>query len=138
MRRLLSSVRCEQRTSAMVADPIVYCLTRDRDLAAAVDARLTGAIAFFYNDAARLHQAVSLRAPHVVLVDTGAVRPEYGDAGLGPVFDFLRHRAPGARLSVRPSAGVEHLVGAEAGPDVELVPADLPGCVEALAASCGR
>ena len=76
----------------MATDPIVYCLTRDRELAAAVDERLAGAIAFFYNDAARLHQAVTLREPQVVLVDTGAVRAEYGDAGLGPVFDFLRHR----------------------------------------------
>ena len=47
----------------MAADPIVYCLTRDRELAAALDARMAGAIAFFFNDAARLHQAVRLRAP---------------------------------------------------------------------------
>lgn len=122
----------------MAAEPIVYCLTRDRDLAAALDERLSGAIAFFYNDAARLHQAVALRVPHLVLVDTAAVRPEYGDAGLGPVFDFVRQRAPGARLAVRPSLGVEHLVLAEAGRAVELVPADVPGCVEAVAAACGR
>ncbi len=121
----------------MAADPIVYVLTRDRDLAAALDERLVGAIAFFYNDAARLHQAVTLRPPHVVVVDTGAVRQEYGDAGLGPVFDFLRHRAPAARLAVRPTAGVEHLVAAEAGPDVDLLPAEREGCVEAVAASCG-
>lgn len=121
----------------MAADPIVYCLTRDRELAAAIDGRLAGAIAFFYNDAARLHQAVMLRAPHLVLVDTGAVRAEYGDAGLGPVFAFLRQRAPEARLSVRPAAGVEHLVAAEAGPGVEVLPADLDGCVTAVAAACG-
>lgn len=121
----------------MAADPIVYVLTRDRDLAAALDERLVGAIAFFYNDAARLHQAVTLRPPQVVVVDTGAVRQEYGDAGLGPVFDFLRHRAPEARLAVRPTAGVEHLVAAEAGPDVDLLPAEREGCVEAVAASCG-
>ncbi|HEU5325269.1 MAG TPA: hypothetical protein VFV59_05240, partial [Candidatus Limnocylindria bacterium] len=114
-----------------------YVLTRDRDLAAALDERLVGAIAFFYNDAARLHQAVTLRPPQVVVVDTGAVRQEYGDAGLGPVFDFLRHRAPAARLAVRPTAGVEHLVAAEAGPDVDLLPAEREGCVEAVAASCG-
>ncbi len=78
----------------MASDPILYCLTRDRELAAAIDERLSGAIAFFYNDAARLHQAVMLREPQVVLVDTGAVRAEYGDAGLGPVFDFLRHQVP--------------------------------------------
>jgi hypothetical protein len=121
----------------MAADPIVYCLTRDRELATALDARLSGAIAFFYNDAARLHQAVALRSPQHVLVDTGAVRAEFGDAGLGPVFDFVRRRAPDARLSVRPSAGIQHLILAEAGPDVALVPADVAGCVEAMAAVCG-
>ena len=121
----------------MAADPIVYCLTRDRELATALDARLSGAIAFFYNDAARLHQAVTLRSPPLVLVDTGAVRAEFGDAGLGPVFDFVRHRAPRARLAVRPSAGIQHLILAEAGADVEFVPADLTGCVEAVAAACG-
>ena len=116
----------------MAADPIVYCLTRDHDLAAAVDRRLSEGIAFFYNDAGRLHQAVTLRAPSVVLVDTGAVRPEYGDAGLGPVFDFLRHRIPDARLMVRPGRGAEHLVAAEAGSGVEVVPDGLDGCVDAL------
>ena len=121
----------------MAADPIVYCLTRDRDLAAALDHRLAGAIAFFYNDAARLHQAVTLRAPDLVVVDTGAVRAEYGDAGLGPVFDFLRHRVPAARLSVRPTGGGAHLVAAEAGPGVELLPGELAGCVDAVAAACG-
>lgn len=122
----------------MAADPIVYCLTRDRELARATEARLAGAIAFFYNDAARLHQAVTLRQPHLVLVDTGAVRAEYGDAGLGPVFEFLRERAPQARLAVRPAApGVEYLVASEAGPRVEVVPYDLDGCVEAIAAACG-
>ena len=122
----------------MAADPIVYCLTRDRELAAALDERLDAGIAFFFNDAARLHQGVTLRAPHVVLVDVGAVRAEYGDAGLGPVFDFLRHRVPGAQLSVRPTAGVEHLVAAEAGDGVELVPAELAGCVAAVAAAFDR
>jgi hypothetical protein len=117
----------------MAADPIVYCLTRDRELAAALDERLSGAIAFFYNDAARLHQAVTLRAPDFVLVDAGAVRAEYGDAGLGPVFDFLRRQAPSARLSVRPAGGAEHLVLAEAGAGVDLVPADVAGCVAATA-----
>jgi len=121
----------------MAADPLVYCLTRDRGLATALDERLSGAIAFFYNDAARLHQAVTLRAPEMVVVDTGAVRAEYGDAGLGPVFDFVRHRAPAARLSVRPTSGVEHLVAAEAGPGVELLPAALDQCVEAVATACG-
>ena len=121
----------------MSADPIVYCLTRDRDIAVAIDDRLSGAVAFFYNDAGRLHQAVTLRAPNLVVVDTGAVRPEYGDAGLGPVFDFLRHRAPEARLAVRPNAGVEHLVAAEAGSGVEVLPAELGGCVDRLAELCG-
>jgi hypothetical protein len=122
----------------MATDPIVYCLTRDRALAAAIDERLGGAIAFFYNDAARLHQAVTLREPQVVLVDTGAVRAEYGDAGLGPVFDFLRHRVPRARLAVRPTAGVEHLVAAEAGAGVEVVAADVEGCVRAVVEACTR
>ena len=122
----------------MAADPIVYCLTRDRALAAALDERLTGALTFCYNDAARLHQAVTLRPPDMVVIDTGAVRAEYGDAGLGPVFDFLRRRVPDARLSVRPTAGVAHLVAAEAGPGVELLPGDLVGCVDAVAAACGE
>jgi hypothetical protein len=119
------------------AEPIVYCLTRDRELAAALDERLAGALAFFYNDAARLHQAVTLRAPDLVLVDTGAVRVEYGDAGLGPIATFLRDRLPSARLAVRPTPGVEHLVAAEAGPGVELLPSDLDGCVAAVATICG-
>jgi hypothetical protein len=119
------------------AEPIVYCLTRDRELAAALDARLGGALAFFYNDAARLHQAVTLRAPDLVLVDTGAVRPEFGDAGLGPITTFLRERLPDARVAVRPTPGVERLVAAEAGPEVELVPSDLDGCVTAVATICG-
>jgi len=122
----------------MADDRIVYCLTRDRDLAAALDERLDGGIAFFYNDAARLHQAVTLRTPHVVLVDVGAVRAEYGDAGLGPVFDFLRDRLPSARLAVRPTAGVEHLVAAEAGSGVELMPAEVSGCVAGIAAAFDR
>lgn len=119
------------------AEPIVFCLTRDRDLAAALDARLAGALAFFYNDAARLHQAVTLRAPDLVLVDTAAIRPEYGDAGLGPITVFLRQRVPTARLAVRPTPGVERLVAAEAGPGAELVPSDLEGCVAAVASICG-
>ena len=121
----------------MAADPILYCLTRDRELAIAVDARLTGAIAFFFNDAARLHQAVILRTPQFVVVDTGAVRAEFGDAGLGPVFDFLRHRVPDARLSIRPTPGVEHLIAAEAGADVTLLPSALDACVDAVATQCG-
>jgi hypothetical protein len=121
----------------MVAEQVVYCLTRDHDLAAALDERLGGAIAFFYNDAARLHQAVTLRAPDLVMVDTGAIRPEYGDAGLGPVVDFLREHVPHARLAVRPAANVEHLVAAEAGPGVSVLPASTDGCVEALAGLCG-
>jgi hypothetical protein len=120
-----------------VSNPIVYCLTRDHGLAAAIDARLSGATAFFYNDAARLHQAVLLRPPTMVLVDTGAVRPEFGDAGLGPVVDFLRRRVPDARLAVRAATDTEHLVAAEAGADVELVPTDRSACVEAIAIACG-
>src|SRR5690606_19825096 len=107
------------------------------ELAHALDGRLAGALAFYYNDAARLHQAVLLRAPSLVVVDTDAVRTEYGDAGLGPVFDFLRSRVPDARLAVRPKAGVEHLVAAEAGRMVEVLPVTVDGCVEAVAAACG-
>lgn len=116
---------------------ILYCLTRDRELAAALDDRLAAAIAFFYNDAARLHQAVILRRPDVVIVDTGAIRPEFGDAGLGPVVGFLRDRAPGARLAARPAPGAEVLVAAEAGAGVTMLPAGLDACVEAVADFCG-
>ncbi len=121
----------------MATDPILYCLTRDRELAAGIDERVAGAIAFFFNDAARLHQAVTLRIPDIVLVDTGAIRADYGDAGLGPVVDFLRDRAAGARILVRPAAGVDHLVAAEAGPGVEVAPAELSGCIAAVDAACG-
>ena len=120
----------------MAGHRILYCLTRDRALAAALDEGLSTAIAFFYNDAARLHQAVTLRTPDVVLVDTGAVRAEYGDAGLGPVFDFLRRQAPGARLAVRPAPGTERLVAAEAGRAVELAPYGVEACVAAIGTLC--
>jgi hypothetical protein len=124
-----------------VSDPshevLVYCLTRDHDLADAVEGRLNRALAFFYNDAARLHQAVVLRRPDVVLVDTGAIRQEYGDAGLGPVVAFLRERAPEARIAVRPVPGTEWLIQAEAGERVELLPADREACVGAVAVLCG-
>jgi hypothetical protein len=116
---------------------LVYCLTRDHDLADAVEARLEQALAFFYNDAARLHQAVVLRRPDLVLVDTGAIRQEYGDAGLGPVVAFLRERAPEARIAVRPRPGSEWLAQAEAGERVELLPAEREACVGAVAALCG-
>jgi hypothetical protein len=118
-------------------ETVVYCLTRDRELAGALDGRLTRAIAFFYNDAARLHQAVMLRRPDVVVVDTGAIRPEYGDAGLGPVVEFLRHRTPDALMAARPVPGAEMLVAAEAGSGVTMLPAELGACVEAVATLCG-
>ncbi|MEP7040790.1 MAG: hypothetical protein ABI864_04360 [Chloroflexota bacterium] len=118
-------------------DVLVYCLTRDHELADAVEARLNGALAFFYNDAARLHQAVVLRRPDLVLVDTGAIRVEYGDAGLGPVVAFLRQRAPEARIAVRPVPGTEWLIQAEVGERVELLPAARDGCVDGIAALCG-
>jgi hypothetical protein len=120
-----------------MADPIAYCHTRDRGLADALDARLLGAIVFFYNDAARLHQAVTLRVPNLVVVDTGAIREEYGDAGLGPVVDFLRRQCADVPIGVRPGAGVEHLVAAEAGHGVEMLPSGRDECVEAVAALCG-
>jgi len=116
---------------------LVYCLTRDHELAAAIDARLSDWLAFFYNDAARLHQAVILRQPDVVLVDTGAIRQEYGDAGLGPVVGFLRDRVPAARLAVRPTAGAEWLVAAEAGDGVHMLPAELSACIDGIASFCG-
>ncbi len=122
----------------MASEPIVYCLTRDRELAVALDERLGGAIAFFFNDAARLHQAVI--APHPG-PRGGRHRcdpaEEYGDAGLGPVVDFLRHRAPDARLSIRPTVGAEHLLLAEAGGDVALLPQESAASVDAVATDCG-
>ncbi len=126
---------------AGMTDPLhellVYCLTRDRDLADAVEGRLSRALPFFYNDAARLHQAVALRRPDLVLVDAGAIRREYGDAGLGPIVAFVRERAPAARIAVRPVPGTEWLIQAEAGERVELLPADHDGCVNAVAVLCG-
>jgi hypothetical protein len=113
---------------------VVYCLTRDHRLATVVDDRLVGAIAFFYNDAARLHQAVTLRTPDVAIVDTAAIRPEYGDAGLGPVVSFIRDRAPSALVAVRPGPGTERLVTAEAGGDVRLLPHDVDACADAMTA----
>ena len=121
---------------AVTAESVLYCLTRDRELAAAVEARLTQALAFFYNDAARLHQAIVLRRPDVVVVDTGAIREEYGDAGLGPVVTFIRERAPDARIAVRPNAGAEWLIAAEAGPGVEMLAADGAACLEDVVAFC--
>jgi hypothetical protein len=119
------------------SETIVYCLTRDRELALALEERLTDSLAFFYNDAARLSQAVVLRLPDLVVIDTGAIREEYGDSGLGPVIAFLRERAPDARLTVRPASGVEHLVAAEAGPEVEMLAAGRSACVDGVAAACG-
>lgn len=86
---------------------LVYCLTRDRELATMLDERVDGALVFFYNDAARLHQAIVLRAPDLVVIDTGAIRPEFGDAGLGPVVAFVRERAAAARIAVRPGSGAD-------------------------------
>jgi hypothetical protein len=120
----------------MASATILYCLTRDHELARALDDRLSAAIGFFYNDAARLHQAIVLRRPSLVVIDTSAIRREYGDAGLGPVVGFVRERAPDARLAVRPSSGSHWLVGAEAGEGVEMLPADAGECVEAVARLC--
>jgi hypothetical protein len=115
-------------------EPIIYCLTRDHDLSAVLDERLTGSLVFFYNDAARLHQAVMLRAPNLVVIDTAAIRPELGDAGLGPVVAFVRERAAGARIAVRPGPGADWLVGAEAGQGVVVLPVAGAECAEAVAA----
>lgn len=117
----------------MRGETLVYCLTRDRDLAAALEARLDGALAFFYNDASRLHQAIMLRPPQQVVLDTSAIRPEYGDAGLGPVVAFVRDRVPGARIGVRPRPGTELLVAAEAGAGAEVLPSEIGACADAVA-----
>lgn len=114
-------------------EPVVYCLTRDRDLAVAIDQRLEAASAYYFNDTARLHQAVMLRAPDVIVLDTGAIRPEFGDAGLGPVVSFLRQRAAGARITVRPAAGTDQWVGAEAGTGALMLPAESAACAEVVA-----
>lgn len=123
-------------TARPAGEILLYCLTRDHELAAALEDRVRGALAFFYNDAARLHQAVILRRPEMVVVDAGAIRREYGDAGLGPVVGFLRERAGGARVAVRPTAGAEWLVSAEAGTGVEMLSAEIGACVEGVAALC--
>jgi hypothetical protein len=114
--------------------PIVYCLTRDRELATILDDTVEGALVFFYNDAARLHQAIVLRPPHLVVIDTGAIRPEFGDAGLGPVVAFVRERAAAARIAVRPGSGADWLVGAEAGVGVVMLPVGGAACAEAVVA----
>ena len=137
MRRNSRQVVRRRRTgmlSRMPAERVLYCLTRDRELAAALDERLVGAIAFFYNDAARLHQAIVLRPPDSVVIDTGAIRPEYGDAGLGPVITFVRERVAEGSIAVRPVPGAEWLVAAEAGPVATIVPAELDACVDAVGA----
>jgi hypothetical protein len=113
---------------------LVYCLTRDRELAGILDDRLDGALVFFYNDAARLHQALVLRAPDLVVIDTGAIRPEFGDAGLGPVVAFVRERAATARIAVRPGSGADWLVGAEAGVGAVMLPVGAVACAEAVVA----
>lgn len=115
-------------------EPIVYCLTRDHELSAVLDERLTDSLVFFFNDAARLHQAVMLRPPDLVVIDTAAIRPEFGDAGLGPVVGFVRERAAGARIAVRPGPGADWLVGAEAGVGVVVLPVAAAECAEAVAA----
>lgn len=114
--------------------PLVYCLTRDRELASILDDRLHGALVFFYNDAARLHHALVLRAPDLVVIDTGAIRPEFGDAGLGPVVAFVRERAATARIAVRPGSGADWLVGAEAGVGAVMLPVGAVACAEAVVA----
>ena len=118
------------------AETILYCLTRDHQLAEAIEGAVQGAIAFFYNDAARLHQAVVLRRPDAVVIDIGAIREEYGDAGLGPVVTFLGERVPNARVAVRPTAGAEWLVAAEAGSGAKMLPAEQAACTAAVVAFC--
>jgi len=115
---------------------LVYCLTRDRQFATDLEGELRGALAFFYNDTARLHQATVLRRPDLAVIDTGAIREEYGDAGLGPVVAFLQERAPGIRIAVRPAPGSERLIQAEAGAGVDLLPAARDDCVASVAEIC--
>jgi hypothetical protein len=119
-------------------EPILYCLTRDHELASGLETRLSGAIGFFYNDAARLSQAVILRRPDVVVVDTGAIREEYGDGGLSPVIAFLAQRAPHARIATRPAPGADRLVAAEAGAGVSILPSERAKCIEAVIELCGN
>jgi hypothetical protein len=117
---------------------VLYCLTRDRELAAGFDDALTDVLGFYYNDAARLHQAIVLRRPDIVVIDTSAIRREFGDAGLGPVVEFVRERAPDARVAVRPSTGAHWLVGAEAGEGADMLPSDVEGCVEGVRRILGQ
>ena len=119
--------------SGRSTETVVYCLTRDRELADTLDERLDGALAFFYNDAARLHQAIVLRPPDLVVIDTGAIRPEFGDAGLGPVVAFVRQRSA-ARIAVRPGPGADWLVEAEAGVGAVILPVGGAACAEAVVA----
>ena len=124
------------RWHPMPNETVLYCLTRDRELADALEGRLAATLSFFYNDAARLHQAIVLRPPDLAVVDAAAIRREYGDAGLGPIVAFLRDEAPGARVAVRPTHGAEWLVAAEAGERIEMLPAEAEACVAAVAALC--
>jgi hypothetical protein len=74
-----------------------------------------------------------LRAPDLVVIDTGAIRPEFGDAGLAPVVAFVRQRTT-ARIAVRPGPGADWLVGAEAGVGAVILPVSGAACAEAVVA----
>ncbi len=116
-------------------EPLVYCLTRDHELAAALDERLNGSLVFFYNDAARLHQAIVLRAPH----GRGhrhrrPFDPSSATRASGRWSAFVRERAAEARIAVRPGPGADWLVGAEAGVGVVILPGNSAACAEAVAA----
>ena len=63
----------------MAAEPIVYCLTRDHGLAAAIDERLHGAIPCFFHEAGRVEVHV---LPVYRAVETGASAPPAFDAVL--------------------------------------------------------
>ena len=99
----------------------------------ALDERLHSSLVFFYNDAAGT-KAIVLRTPQIVVIDTAAIRPEFGDAGLGPVVAFVRERAAEARIAVRPGPGAEWLVGAEAGVGVVILSGNSATCADAVAA----
>ena len=120
-----------------IREPLVYCLTRDRDLTTALDDRLEhGALVFFYNDAARLHQAIVLRPPSVVVIDTAAVRAEFGDAGLGPVVASSASARP--RLGLRSARDRAPTGWSARRPAwVVMLSVDVAPCGEAVAALSG-
>ncbi len=105
------------------SEPLVYCLTRDRELA-------DGARRAADRRPGLLLQRRRPAAPG----GRAAVRPRWWSStpapsapssatpGLGPVVAFVRERAAEARIAVRPGPGADWLVGAEAGVGVVILP----------------